>query len=81
VIAFNRLFGLGSVYGANAGASAALDAGIGIYLVMIFALRDSGYRTLACASAALDAIFRNLISHGIHLLIKFNISIVSLMTR
>jgi hypothetical protein len=57
------LFGLGGVNGAYAGASAALDAGIGIDYVALITLRDSGHGTLTRASATLDAIAGNLISH------------------
>ena len=57
------LFGLGGVNGAYAGASAALDAGIGIDYVALITLGDSGHGTLTRASATLDAIAGNLISH------------------
>jgi hypothetical protein len=64
-----RLFGLGSVHGAYASASAALYAGIGIDYVAVLTLRYSGYRALILASAALDASVSDLIGHGKHLLI------------
>lgn len=56
---------LDSTGGANASAGAAIDASVGIDLVLASALRDSANRALASAGAAGDASVSNLVSHGV----------------
>ena len=60
----NYLLGLGSANGTDARASATLDAGISVDLVIRVPLRNSRNRALCCASAAADALFANCICHG-----------------
>ena len=59
------LFCLGSANGAGTLARAALDAHIGVDLIMILALGDSANGASAFARAAGDASISDLISHGI----------------
>lgn len=54
----------GSTNGAGAGASAALDAHIGIDFILAITLGDSGHGALGSAGAAADAIIGNLVSHN-----------------
>jgi hypothetical protein len=49
--------------GADAGAGSAIDAGIGVDLVMIAPLRDGADGALALAAAAADALIANHIGH------------------
>ena len=58
---------LGSANGANTGTSTALDASIGIDLVLAVSLGNCFNRALCSASAASDAIIRNLVSHDKYL--------------
>ena len=61
--------GLGRrAHGADAGASAAGNAGIGIDVELAVALRDGGNGTLFCARAARDALVADCICHGMYLL-------------
>ena len=63
VTAADALFGFGSLNRANAGASAALDALIGVNYVFAVAFFDRVNRTFSLASTAADAIVINTISH------------------
>ena len=60
--------GLGSGNGADVSASAAVDAQIGIDLVLAVTLGDSVHRAALSASAASDASIGNLVSHDSYLL-------------
>lgn len=57
------VFGVGSRYGANRVASAALDANIGIYLISLFSFGYSGNGALTFAGTAFDAILIDFIRH------------------
>ena len=57
----------GSLDGTYAGAGAALDALVGIDLILAVALGNCVYGTFGCASAAGNASIGDTISHGIYL--------------
>ena len=61
------LLRLGSVNRTCISTSAALNAGICVDLVFVITFGDSFNRTFSSASAAFDAIVRNLVSHLVHL--------------
>ena len=61
----NKLLCRRSAYGTNVSTSAALDASVGVDLILAVALGDSAYRALIGTSAARDTIVRNLISHDV----------------
>ena len=65
VTAADALFGFGSLNRANAGASAALDALIGIDYILAIAFSDRFLGAFGSARAAADARIGNFVSHNI----------------
>ena len=63
VTAADALFGFGSLNRANAGASAALDALIGVNYVFAVAFADGADRAFTRACAAGDAVITDFVCH------------------